>query len=93
MRIGQFGDFKTLCDFKLCDCIVRKILLTINFGQIKFVRNLIMQSSNDSHKAQINTTHIFIALQYGVISLRSIVAVWNSWLCTIIQYTEYCRKE
>ena len=44
MRIGQFWRFETLCDFKLCDRIVRKILLTINFVQLKFVRNLIMQS-------------------------------------------------
>ena len=50
MRIGQFGDFKTLCDFKLCDCIVRKILLTINFVRLKFVRNLIMRSGSNSHK-------------------------------------------
>ena len=46
------GDFlKTLCDFELCDCIVRKILLTFNFARLKFVRNLIMRSGSDSHKA------------------------------------------
>ena len=51
MRIGQFWRFlKTLCDFKLCDCIVRKILLTVNCARLKFVRNLIMQSGSDSHK-------------------------------------------
>ena len=50
MQMGQFGDFKTLCDFKLCDCIVRNILLTINFAWLKFVRNLIMQFGSDSHK-------------------------------------------
>ena len=47
MRIGQFWRFKTLCDFKLCDCIVGKILLTINFEQLKFVRNLIMRSGSE----------------------------------------------
>ena len=52
MLIGQFWRiFKTLCDFKLCDCIVRKILLTINFARLKFVRNLIMRSGSDPHKA------------------------------------------
>ena len=29
-ELDNFGDFKTLCDFKLCDCIVRKIILSIN---------------------------------------------------------------
>ena len=51
MQIGQFWRLKTLCDFKLCDCIVRKILLTINFARLKFARNLITQSGSDSHKA------------------------------------------
>ena len=51
MQIGQFWRFLTLCDFKLCDCIVRKILLTINFVRLKFVCNLIMRSGSDSHKA------------------------------------------
>ena len=51
MRIGKFGDFKTLCDFKLCDCIVRKILLTINFARLKFVRKSNMRSGSDPHKA------------------------------------------
>ena len=46
MQIGQFGELKTLCD-----CIVRKILLTLNFSRLKFVRNLIMRSGSDSHKA------------------------------------------
>ena len=50
-ELDDFGDFKTLCDFKLCDCIVRKILLTINFARLKFVRNLIMRSGSDPHKA------------------------------------------
>ena len=50
-ELDNFGDFKTLCDFKLCDCIVRKILLTINFARLKFVRNLIMRSGSYSHKA------------------------------------------
>ena len=50
-KLDNFGDFQTLCDFKLCDCIVRKILLTINFARLKFVRNLIMRSGSDSHKA------------------------------------------
>ena len=48
MRIGQFWRF--FGDFKLCDCIVRKILLTINFARLNFVRNLIMRSGSDSHK-------------------------------------------
>ena len=43
-ELDKFGDLKTLCDFKLCACIVRKILLTINFARLKFVRNLIMRS-------------------------------------------------
>ena len=47
----NFGDLKTLCDFKLCDYIVRKIHLTINFAQLKFVRNLIKRSGSDPHKA------------------------------------------
>ena len=52
MRIGQFLRFlKTLCDFKLCNCIVRKIILTINFARLKFVHNLIMRSGSDLHKA------------------------------------------
>ena len=25
-ELDNFGDLKTLCDFKLCDCIVRKII-------------------------------------------------------------------
>ena len=50
MQIDNFGDLKTLSDFKLCDCIVRKIILTINFARLKFVRNLIMRSGSDSHK-------------------------------------------
>ena len=41
-EMDNFGDLKTLCDFKLCDCSARKILLTINFTQLKFVYNLIM---------------------------------------------------
>ena len=49
-KLDSFGNFKTLCDFKLCDCIVRKILLTINFVQLKFVHNLIMRSGSDSYK-------------------------------------------
>ena len=49
MRIGQFWRFKkTLCNLKLCDCIVRNILLIINFARLKFVRNLIMRSGSDS---------------------------------------------
>ena len=51
MRIGQFWRFKNFMQFKLCDCIVRNILLTINFARLKFVRNLIMQSGSDPHKA------------------------------------------
>ena len=50
-ELDNFGDFKTLYDFKLCDCIARKILLTINFAWLKFVRHLIMRSGSDSHKA------------------------------------------
>ena len=50
MNLDNFGDLKTLCDFKLSDCIVRKIPLTINFARLKFVRNLIMRSGSDSHK-------------------------------------------
>ena len=50
-KLDNFGDFLILCDFKLCDCIIRKILLTINFAWLKFVRNLIMRSVSDSHKA------------------------------------------
>ena len=49
-ELDNFGDFKTLCDFKLCNCIVRKILSTINFARLKFVRNLIMRSGSDPHK-------------------------------------------
>ena len=49
-ELDNFGVFKTFCDFKLCDYIVRKILLTINFARLKFVRNLIMRSGSDSHK-------------------------------------------
>ena len=51
IQIGQFWSFLTLCDFKLCDCIARKILLTINFARLKFVCNLIMRSGSDPHKA------------------------------------------
>ena len=36
-------------------------IVNFNFVQLKFLRNLIMRSSSDSHKAH-NTTHIFIAL-------------------------------
>ena len=45
MRIGQFWRFKNFIQ------IDRKILLTINFALLKFVRNLIMRSGSDSHKA------------------------------------------
>ena len=42
--MDNFGGFF----LNLCDCIVRKIILTINFVQLKFVCNLIMRSG--SHK-------------------------------------------
>ena len=61
MRIGQFWRFKkTLYDFKLCDCIVRKILLIINFAWLKFVRNLIMRSGRVTRIKHINKYHAYI---------------------------------
>ena len=50
-ELDNFGDFLNFMRFKLCDCIVRKILLTINFASLIFVRNLIIRSGSDSHKA------------------------------------------
>ena len=47
-ELDNFGDLK---NFKIMRLYVRKILLTINFAQLKFVRNLIMSSGSDSHKA------------------------------------------
>ena len=51
IKLCELDDFFTLCDFKLCDCIARKIFLTINFARLKFVRDLIMNLVySDSHK-------------------------------------------
>ena len=48
MRIGQFLRFLKLVFF------CQKDFLTINFARLKtFLRNLIMRSGSDSHKAHI----------------------------------------
>ena len=49
-ELDNFGDIKNFMRFKIMRLYVRKILLTINFAQLKFVRNLIMPSGSDSHK-------------------------------------------
>ena len=75
---------KTLCDLKLCDCIVRKILLTINFARLKFVRNLIMQSGNDSHKA-LKKYHAYIYSTMVYVTIISFVSFPDVKYCSSIQ--------
>ena len=55
--MDNFGDLKTLYDFKLCDCIFRKILLTINFARLQFLRksNLVV-----TRIMRINKYHTYI---------------------------------
>ena len=70
----NFEILKTLCDFKFCDCIVGKILLTyINFVQLNFLHNLIcdlvvtrIKCINKYH-AYISSTTVVYCIAYSII--------------------------
>ena len=60
MQIGQFWRFKKL--YAILNYVIvlsERFFLTINFACLKFVRNLIIQSGSDSHKAHKQIPRIY----------------------------------